>query len=120
MEIEKIVLKAGSELPENCNVCEQHWYLPLPFKHYVSCHTCSFLSRELPENCTIERPSWCPLQVEEECIWVGEYGGYDEHGDTIFFSKKTSCSDVHIQKVIVPDNTYCSNCGRRIKYKEEK
>ena len=64
------------------------------------------------------RPDWCPLEVEEVCEWNGEYGGYDEHGDIIFFSKKTGCSDVHIQKVSVPNNNFCSNCGKRIKYVE--
>jgi hypothetical protein len=64
------------------------------------------------------RPSWCPLEVEQECEWHGEYGGYDEHGDMIFFARKTGCSDSHIQKVSVVDYTYCPNCGRKIKYVE--
>ena len=66
-----------------------------------------------------KRPSWCPLVIEDECVWVGEYYGYDGNGDMIFVSKKTACSDVHIQTVKVPSNTYCPNCGRKIRYEEE-
>jgi len=64
------------------------------------------------------RPSWCPLVVEDVCRYVGEYGGCDEHGDMIFFSRKTGCSDEHIQKIIVPDYKFCPNCGRPVKYVE--
>ena len=60
-----------------------------------------------------------PLQVEDECVYTGEYGGWDENGDTIFFSKKTTCSDSHFQKVSIPNNTFCPNCGKRIRYEEE-
>ncbi len=60
-----------------------------------------------------------PLQVEDECVYTGEYGGYDEYGDVIFFSKKTTCSDSHFQKVSIPNNTFCPNCGKRIRYEEE-
>ena len=59
------------------------------------------------------------LEGEDECTWKGEYRGYDEHGDIIFVSKKTACSDTHIQKVSAPNNIYCPNCGKRIRYEEE-
>ena len=61
-------------------------------------------------------PTWCPLEVKEECVWSGNHGGEDENGDAIFITKKTSCSDVHIQTVNIPDYKYCPNCGKRIRY----
>lgn len=65
-------------------------------------------------------PTWCPLEIEEECVWSGNYGGEDENGDRVFFSKKTSCSDVHIQTVNIPDYKFCPNCGKRIRYAESE
>jgi hypothetical protein len=78
------------------------------------------VQKEVPEKeYNKKRLDICSLQVEDECVYTGEYGGYDEYGDAVFFSKKTTCSDKHVQKISVPNNTFCPNCGRPIKYKEE-
>ena len=112
MNVKRIIV---DELPEICNFCQFEDILD-----YVGCHFCyakrKSISRE--KNYNLSRPSWCPLVIDECCEWHGEYGGYDEHGDMIFFARKTGCSDSHIQKVSVVDYTYCPNCGRKIKYVE--
>jgi hypothetical protein len=109
MEIKKIVV---DELPESCKDC---LFSNKDSFGYIWCKPVqNRVSKTL-----IGLPSWCPLQVEDACVYTGEYGGWDENGDTIFFSKKTTCSDKHIQKVSIPNNTFCPNCGKRIRYEEE-
>ena len=112
MDIKWIVI---DELPENCNKCQFCHML-----YFVGKRWCFLVQKEVPEKeYNKKRLDICPLQVEDACEWIGEYGGYDEYEDTIFFSKKTTCSDAHFQKVSVPNNTFCSNCGKRIRYEEE-
>jgi len=117
MEVKRIVV---DELPKNCASC---FYCGTDYSERPVCFALEkekdigyvVLGYRYPEI----RPSWCPLQVEDECVYTGEYGGYDEYGDVIFFSKKTTCSDSHFQKVSIPNNTFCPNCGKRIRYEEE-
>ena len=108
MEVKRIVV---DELPECCRKCDLMLYSMSQEKYYC------YVNKKIIYPTL--RPSWCPLQVEDECVWTGEYSGWDENGDTIFFAKKTGCSDSHVQKVTVPNNVYCPNCGKRIKYVEE-
>ena len=110
MEIKRIIV---DELPESCYNCR----FPEAF-HYATEWKCTITGKYMGD-CDKRRHKDCPLDVEKECIWLGEYYGYDENGDMIFVSKKTGCSDVHIQAVKVPDNTFCPNCGKRIRYEEE-
>jgi len=112
MEVKRIVV---DELPESCNKCQFCHVLD-----YVGKRWCFLVQKEVPEKeYNKKRLDICSLQVEDECVYTGEYGGYDEYGDAVFFSKKTTCSDKHVQKISVPNNTFCPNCGRPIKYKEE-
>jgi hypothetical protein len=112
MEVKRIVV---DELPESCNKCQFCHVLD-----YVGKRLCFLVQKEVPEKeYNKKRLDICSLQVEDECVYTGEYGGYDEYGDAVFFSKKTTCSDKHVQKISVPNNTFCPNCGRPIKYKEE-
>jgi len=110
MNVKKIVV---DELPNMCIDCKLSFY-----SRDNEVYICFATKNRIANSQVI--PDWCPLEVEEVCEWNGEYGGYDEHGDMIFFSKKTGCSDVHIQKVSVPNNNFCSNCGKRIKYVESE
>jgi hypothetical protein len=111
MEIKRIIV---DELPDCCLDCDYIGSMLFSNKDY-----CESAHKEIMSDIEIERSPLCPLDVEKECIWLGEYYGYDENGDMIFVSKKTGCSDVHIQAVKVPDNTFCPNCGKRIRYEEE-
>ena len=85
----------------------------MAFQYQINCELTPGQCKELLD--VIDNP----LQVEDECVWTGEYYGYDYNGDRIFVSEKTGCSDNHVQTVIVPDNIYCPNCGKRIRYVEE-
>lgn len=133
MNVLKIVV---DKIPDTgCKGCFYHWNLPMPFKHYVSSHTCTVLSKSIDEDDIKNRPSWCPLVVEETCEWkeVTEWTSkIDSEG---FWHIATKCDwvypedyDVNISELIL-DNvsqfvkqmrfTFCPNCGKRIEYKEE-
>jgi len=112
MNVIKIV---ANELPECCEKCD--FYKP-PYYRLSDCSYCRSKTEYILDKDLLSRPEWCPLVVEEVCEYVGEYGGWNEHGDTIFFSRKTGCSDEHYQKIVVPDYKFCPNCGKRIKYVE--
>ena len=110
MEIKWIIVDV---LPDNCSHCKfsgisirNNWYCEIMHSRIIG---------EKPI-----RPLWCPLEVKKECVWSGNYGGEDENGDAVFITKKTSCSDVHIQTVNIPDYKYCPNCGKRIRYTESE
>ena len=111
MNVIKIVV---DELPEMCEHCSYGATNKQGDNICVSDHNNIRPIDYFDDN----RPDWCPLQLEEVCEWSGEYGGYDKHGDMLFFARKTGCSDSHIQKVEVPNNIFCPNCGKRIKYVE--
>ena len=110
MKIKQIIVDV---LPDNCSHCKfsgisirNNWYCEIMHSRVIG---------EEPI-----RPSWCPIEVEEECVWSGNFVGYDENGDALFITKKTSCSDVHVQTVNIPDYKFCQNCGKRIRYTESE
>jgi hypothetical protein len=117
MNVKRIVV---DRIPHSCSNCQYVRYHQYNISGEVFPYACGAnrISKQIEGGVELYRPEWCPLEVEDVCEWVGEYRGYDGHGDLIFVSKKTGCSDYHIQKVEVPNNTYCPNCGKRIKYVE--
>jgi len=121
MNVLKIMV---DELPYSCDIC---WFLGFSnndcfrVENYF-CEGNNTIDSNKITNPYQGRPQWCPLVVEvpEVCEYVGKYGGYDKHGDMIFFSRKTGCSHEHYQKIIVPDYQFCPNCGKPIKYIESE
>ena len=88
------------------------------------CLECLFSQGIIPDNiyCTITedkvdepntRPLWCPLVVEDECVWVLDY-----HVDTEMWNVAPDCcvGEFFRNK---PNYKTCPNCGKRIKYVEE-
>ena len=97
MEVIKIVLKAGCELPESCREC---FLSRLALKKGGIFDVKCSLTQKYTK--TKQIPSWCPLQLEAVCEWVHKF--YDTY--------KSSC-----QESIVSQSSfvYCPTCGKRIK-----
>ena len=100
MNVVKIVV---DEIPIICNLCHFEDILD-----YVGCHFCyasrKAISRE--KNYSLQRPDWCPLQLEEVCEW--------EEDDEKQFYHFTDCGS-YIDGI---GYIYCAHCGKRVKYVE--
>ncbi len=111
MKLKKVVV---DELPESCRECV--------FRGFgFSYHKCMILNLELYDGrWTEERPSWCPLVLEEMCKWesIGRIYDWDDgwvttyeltqHPSVLFDIKDKDYKYI-----------YCPNCGKEIKYVEE-
>lgn len=100
MNVKKIVLKIGEELPENCWECDVCQGIS---PDYLYC-----LVKHIDVDAHSTRPDWCPLVVDECCEWVKEefemYISPHNNGD---WSEKD-------------DYKFCPSCGKRIKYVESE
>lgn len=61
MNVKRIVLKAGEELPEVCWECEACQGIS---PDYLYC-----MGKHIDIDAHNTRPSWCPLVVDECCDW---------------------------------------------------
>ena len=101
MEVIKIVLKAGCELPESCREC---FLSRLALKKGGIFDVKCSLTQKYTK--TKQIPSWCPLQLEEVCEW--------EEDDEKQFYHFTDCGS-YIDGI---GYIYCAHCGKRVKYVE--
>ena len=106
MNVKRIVLKAGEELPEVCWECEACQGIS---PDYLYC-----MGKHIDIDAHNTRPSWCPLQVEEVCEWVLDY-----HMDDAMWDIAPSCcvGEFSMNK---PKYEVCPSCGKRIKYVESE
>ena len=103
MNVKKIVLKAGEELPEVCWECDACQGIS---PDYLYC-----LVKHIDVDAHSTRPDWCPLVVDECCEWVSPTNNpYRDLYIPLCNEDKTfeieSINDFH----------YCPSCGKRIKY----
>ena len=118
MEVKLIVLKSGSELPENCRKCLLSRLAPR--KGGLFDLRCSVTQKYTK---TKKIPSWCPLVIEEECVWKG---GKRQIGKPYeYFLYKSPHEPPHFHGVIGNYDerkifNYCHVCGKRVKYVEEE
>ena len=108
MNVVKIVV---DEIPIICNLCHFEDILD-----YVGCHFCyasrKAISRE--KNYSLQRPDWCPLQLEEVCEFTLrkiDYAGFKVN------QYSPTCGGTSINNTIYK---YCPSCGKRIKYESEE
>jgi len=100
MEIKKIVV---DELPESCKDC---LFSNKDSFGYIWCKPVqNRVSKTL-----IGLPSWCPLQVEDECVWI--LSNFD--GRKMYNSPESSGYHTAYLEFI-----FCPVCGKRIRYEEE-
>ena len=121
MDIKRIVV---DELPECCSSCQFHIVLD-----YVGRDWCTAAKKTILEKITYKliSPSWCPLQVEEECRWKVETEGsiYDSITDRDEDYRCLNCnyivSTADFEDVLGGKHhvKFCPNCGKRIRYEEE-
>lgn len=102
MNVKKIVLKAGEELPECCWECDACQGIG---PDYLYC-----FGKHIDIDAYSTRPSWCPLVVDECCEWKLE----DNVG------AKSACNVITRHPDNFQDGMYCWNCGKRIKYVESE
>ena len=110
MDIKRIVV---DEIPECCRKCDLMLYSMSQEKYY-----CYVNKKTIYPSL---RPSWCPLQVEDECVWKLTYCGKSEeacdYGEGLYLGEY-KCTDGWYQGY-KPDYTFCPNCGKHIKYVEQ-
>jgi len=87
MNVKRIVV---GEIVGNCFECD---FCVLLGGNYI----CDIKHAVLFHDLKTGKPSWCPLEVENECVW-GTHT-FDELADG--------------------DWKYCPSCGKRIRYEEE-
>jgi hypothetical protein len=110
MEVKRIVV---DELPECCSSCQFHIVLD-----YVGKDWCTAAKKTILEKITYKliSPSWCPLQVEDECVWVREK---TDRGYAAFYIPKDHEQHIDCYTQDAGTYDYCPTCGKRIKYVEE-
>jgi hypothetical protein len=114
MKVKRIVV---DELPKNCASC---FYCGTDYSERPVCFALEkekdigyvVLGDRYPET----RPSWCPLQVEEECVWVREK---TDRGYAAFYIPKDHEQHIDCYTQDAGTYDYCPTCGKTIKYVEE-
>lgn len=116
MEIEKIVLKAGSELPSSCRECLLSRLAPRKGGLFdVRCSATQKYTK------TKQIPSWCPLQVEDECRWKGELVcGANNTTYYDYIPPKDCSNSIAIPEWLQKEYHFCPVCGKRIRYVESE
>lgn len=120
MDIKRIVLKQGDKLPESCAGSCDHKTITGAGVHPNPCHFfmvdeglwCFVTGKSIEKNNNPyeTRPDFCPLVIEETCLWVLR----DFDGRKMYNSPE-SCGYHATQ----PEFIFCPVCGRRIVYESE-
>ena len=114
MDIKRIVV---DELPSQCLRCK---YFRIAYTTLPDMDFCNVMNKYMDSEDIYTRPSWCPLQVEEECRWEkfgrvyeGDYGWKTTYD---LLDHPSLIADIYDRDV---DFKYCQYCGKRIRYVEE-
>ena len=117
MEIKQIIV---DELPNSCLECHlQH------IEQYGSCNEpqqeigywCEAYEKEIESSVDVyTRPTWCPLVIENECVWEREK---TERGWAAFYIPKDHEQHRDFFTQDAGEYKFCPNCGRKIRYEEE-
>ena len=123
MEIKQIIV---DELPNSCLECHlQH------IEQYGSCNEpqqeieywCEAYEKEIESFVDIyTRPTWCPLVIENECVWVGIWKHKGKHDECIEYKSPHTPAHYHTNFSNFKESEkyiYCHVCGRKIRYEEE-
>lgn len=107
MEVKLIVMDELSDIYRDCEF--------MVIRTYSGVYWCSRKKQSILNlySSILSRPSWCPLVVEDECVWV-----FDYRIDNAMRDIAPSCcvGEFSMNK---PKYDHCPNCGKRIKYEEE-
>ena len=106
MEVKQIVVDM---LPKDCSHCKLSGVTE---RNKWFCGIMSFRTIGIEPRC----PSWCPLQIEDEClstIFEQNYQTSDGKWESAYRCR-TGCG---VQQKI--SSTHCHDCGKRIRYEEE-
>ena len=121
MEVSKIVV---DKIPEKgCYVCRFNSTLsycspddPMEF-HYI----CTIKGEQIMKKEKYYRPEWCPLVVENECVWkvIRKYTN-QSWNDVVELLGVVGCRGfLPPSEFSMEEYIFCPNCGRRIKYESE-
>ena len=103
MEIKRIIVVG--EIVSNCFECD---FCLLLGGNYICDIKHTILNKQ---DIKKSHPVWCPLEVENECVWV------------LNVDYTTSCGewiDSDIQNMHDCTFGFCPNCGKHIRYEEEE
>jgi len=113
MKVKRIVV---DELPKNCASC---FYCGTDYSERPVCFALEkekdigyvVLGDRYPET----RPSWCPLQVEDECMWKIETSLKGSRFEWRVYKSPHE----GVVESMGGRFTFCPVCGKRIRYEEE-
>jgi len=110
MDIKRIVV---DELPSQCLRCK---YFRIAYTTLPDMDFCNVMNKYMDSEDIYTRPSWCPLQVEDECVWVREK---TDRGYAAFYIPKDHEQHIDCYTQDAGSYDYCPTCGKTIKYVEE-
>ena len=110
MEVKRIVV---DELPSQCLRCK---YFRIAYTTLPDMDFCNVMNKYMDSEDIYTRPSWCPLQVEDECVWVREK---TDRGYAAFYIPKDHEQHIDCYTQDAGSYDYCPTCGKTIKYVEE-
>jgi len=107
MEVKLIVMDELSDIYRDCEF--------MVIRTYSGVYWCSRKKQSILNlySSILSRPSWCPIVVEDECVW------------NICHSDKGQAFIGCLNNTIIGFGyigvgfIYCPNCGKRIRYEEE-
>ena len=110
METKRIIV---DELPESCRQCQF-----IVILGYAGAYWCSANKQTISKEYLnqLPRPAWCPLEVEEICVWKKKDKATDDDYD-IWVSPHFP--HVYRSNLDFFPATFCRDCGKRIRYEEE-
>ena len=111
MDIKRIVV---DELPSQCLRCK---YFRIAYTTLPDMDFCNVMNKYMDSEDIHTRPSWCPLQVEDECVWVREK---TERGYAAFYIPKDHEQHIDCYTQDAGTYDYCPTCGKTIKYVESE
>jgi hypothetical protein len=111
MNVKRIVV---DELPVRCDECP---ILMWRHKSVNENKVCAVMQKQVLYNdkMKVDRPSWCPLEIGEVCVWVGNI---NKEYPIITFSNNEHQNLIKLHGFDPRKFTHCPSCGKRIKYVE--